>query len=132
VRRTTAWAQGAHLRPADLFVAGGLVWTGATAQSEDSGEFTGRDLNTGEVRKHFVPAARRGYGHHRCHRAKATERYILTSRGGIEYLDVDSLDFASYRWVRGACLYGIMACNGLVYAPPHDCTCDIEGAWRAC
>ena len=113
--------------PEDIFVAGGLVWTGATAQSEDSGEFTGRDLHTGEVRKHFIPVAKRGYGHHRCYRAKATERYILTSRSGIEYLDMDSMDFASYRWIRGACLYGIMACNGLVYAPPHDCACDIEG-----
>ena len=114
--------------PEDLFVAGGLVWTGATTQSEDSGEFTGRDLHTGEVRKHYVPPANRRYGgHHRCYRAKATERYLLTSRSGIEYLDMDSIDFTGYRWVRGACLYGIMACNGLVYAPPHDCACDIEG-----
>ncbi len=60
--------------PEDIFVAGGLVWTGATAQGEDSGEFTGRDLHTGEVRKHFVPITKRGYGHHRCYRAKATDK----------------------------------------------------------
>ena len=29
-------------------------------------------------------------------------------------------------WVRGACLYGVMPANGLVYAPPHDCACYPE------
>ena len=29
-------------------------------------------------------------------------------------------------WVRGACLYGVMPCNGLVYAGPHNCACYPE------
>src|SRR5262249_26317736 len=29
-------------------------------------------------------------------------------------------------WVRGGCLYGVMPCNGLTYAPPHDCACYPE------
>ena len=31
-----------------------------------------------------------------------------------------------HHWVRGGCLYGIMPCNGLVYAPPHNCACYPE------
>ncbi|MEW6355141.1 MAG: PQQ-binding-like beta-propeller repeat protein [Planctomycetota bacterium] len=117
--------------PEDILVASGLVWTGATTQGEDSGEFIGRDLQTGEVRKQYVPAERQGWGHHRCHRSKATDRYILTGRSGIEFLDVDTTDWVGYRWVRGACLYGIMPANGLIYAPPHDCACFIEGKLSA-
>jgi len=113
--------------PEDILVASGLVWTGATTQGEDSGEFTGRDPRTGEILKRYIPTAKRGWGHHRCYRAKATDRYILTSRNGIEFLDVASTEWASYRWIRGACLYGIMPCNGLIYTPPHDCACYIEG-----
>ena len=114
--------------PEDILVASGLVWTGATTQSEDSGEFTGRDPLTGEVRKHYRPKAlpTTGYGHHRCHRGKATDRFVLTSSGGINFLDVNTTKRTSYGWIRGVCLYGIMPCNGLIYAPPHDCACSMD------
>ncbi|MHC4541732.1 MAG: outer membrane protein assembly factor BamB family protein, partial [Planctomycetota bacterium] len=29
-------------------------------------------------------------------------------------------------WVRGACLYGIMPANGMIYNPPHPCACYLE------
>ena len=61
--------------------------------------------------------------HHRCHRAKATCKYILTSRTGIEYVDLAAKHWIPHHWVRGSCNYGIMPCNGLVYAPPHSCAC---------
>ncbi|MCK4294595.1 MAG: PQQ-binding-like beta-propeller repeat protein, partial [Planctomycetes bacterium] len=31
-----------------------------------------------------------------------------------------------HHWVRGGCIYGIMPCNGLIYAPPHSCACYME------
>ena len=114
--------------PEDILVASGLVWTGAIAQSEDSGEFTGRDPRTGDVRKRYKPKAlpTTGYGHHRCHRGKATDRFVLSGNGGINFLDVNTTQRASYGWIRGVCLYGIMPCNGLIYAPPHDCACNMD------
>ncbi len=112
--------------PEDILVADGLVWTGAVAAAEHSGHFTGRDLLTGEVKRDFPPDVPQRYGHHRCYRAKATERYLLTSRNGIELLDVRDLRWETTRWIRGGCLYGIMPANGLIYTPPHDCACNIE------
>jgi len=67
-----------------------------------------------------------GYGHHRCHRSKATDRFVLSGNSGINFLDVDTIERTSYPWIRGVCLYGLMPCNGLIYAPPHDCACYIE------
>ncbi len=112
--------------PEDILVANGLVWTGAVAAGEDSGRFTGRDPQTGEVVRDFLPDGPQRYGHHRCYRAKATERFLLTSRNGIEFLDVQGLQWSGVRWVRGGCLYGIMPANGLIYTPAHDCACFIE------
>jgi outer membrane protein assembly factor BamB len=112
--------------PEDILVADGLVWTGAVAAREDTGNFTGRNLLTGDVERDFPPDVPQRYGHHRCYRAKATERYLLTSRNGIEFLDVRTLHWTTTRWVRGGCLYGIMPANGLIYTPAHDCACNIE------
>jgi len=107
----------------DLFVIGGLVWCGVTSSPRDSGVFTGRDLHTGEVRREFPPDDWRHMPHHRCHRAKATSNYILTSRTGIEFVDLQAEHWTAHHWVRGSCNYGILPCNGLVYAPPHSCAC---------
>lgn len=107
----------------DLFVIDGLVWCGVTSSPRDSGVFTGRDIRTGEVKAEFPPDDWRHMPHHRCHRAKATCKYILTSRTGIEFVDLEAKHWTSDHWVRGSCNYGIMPCNGLVYAPPHSCAC---------
>ncbi|KPK41736.1 MAG: hypothetical protein AMK72_14950, partial [Planctomycetes bacterium SM23_25] len=107
--------------PADVFVANGLVWTGP-----DFAE--GRDLGTGEVRK--TNAAIRDLWttghHHRCYREKATVRYIMTGKRGIEFLDLDGQNHSRNNWVRGVCQYGVLPCNGLVYAPSHACGCFME------
>jgi len=107
----------------DLFVIDGLVWCGETTNRRSSGIFTGRDLHTGEVRSEFPPDDWPHMPHHRCHRAKATCNYILTSRTGIEFVDFRAKHWTALHWVRGSCNYGIMPCNGLVYAPPHSCAC---------
>ncbi|MCK5549671.1 MAG: PQQ-binding-like beta-propeller repeat protein, partial [Hyphomicrobiaceae bacterium] len=112
--------------PDDILVAGGLVWNGAVAQGSDSGTMTGRDLYTGEVKKEFKPDVDTHWFHHRCYRAKATEKYLLFSRTGIEFIDHAAEHWICHHWVRGACHYGIMPCNGLIYAPQHPCACYIE------
>lgn len=112
--------------PDDILVAGGLVWNGAVAQGSDSGTMTGRDPRTGEIRSEFLPDVETHWFHHRCYRAKATDRYLLFSRTGIEFIDHAEKRWIPHHWVRGACHYGIMPCNGLIYAPQHPCACYIE------
>ncbi|NLF73486.1 MAG: PQQ-binding-like beta-propeller repeat protein [Candidatus Anammoximicrobium sp.] len=107
----------------DLFAIDGLVWCGVTSSPRDSGVFTGRDLHTGEVKVQFPPDDWKHMPHHRCHRAKATSNFILTSRTGIEFVDIDAQHWTAHHWVRGSCNYGVMPCNGLLYAPPHSCAC---------
>jgi len=112
--------------PEDLLVADGLVWTGATTSGGYSGVFTGRDVKTGEVKTEFPPDVETYWFHHRCYRGKATDNFLLMSRTGIEFIDFRKQQWQINHWVRGACLYGIMPCNGLIYAPQHPCACYPE------
>ncbi|MEW6306842.1 MAG: PQQ-binding-like beta-propeller repeat protein [Verrucomicrobiota bacterium] len=114
--------------PEDLIVAGGLVWNAGTTSGNQSGEFTGRDPFTGEVKKKFSPDVPDGtyWFHHRCYIAKATEKFIIASRTGIEFVDHAKEHWDLNHWVRGACLYGVMPANGLTYAGPHNCACYPE------
>jgi len=112
--------------PEDVLVAGGLVWTGETTSGKVIGEFTGRDPRTGEVKSTFNPDVETYWFHHRCYRGKATEKYLLMSRGGTEFIDHKAKHWITNHWIRGACLYGVMPANGLLYAPPHPCACYPE------
>jgi outer membrane protein assembly factor BamB len=110
--------------PEDVLVAGGLVWCGETTGG--SGIFTGRDPQTGEVKAEFPPDTDVFWFHHRCYRGKATENYLLMSRTGTEFVDFRNERWLVNHWVRGACLYGVMPANGLLYAPQHPCACYLE------
>jgi len=112
--------------PKDILVLNGVVWCGATAEGSDSGISTGRDLRTGKVLKEFPPDVQTYWFHQRCYRQKATDKYLLYSRTGIEFVDVDQEHWICHHWVRGACLYGIMPANGLIYNPPHPCACYLD------
>ena len=114
-----------HNCPYDLLVVGGLAWVGAIAGGKDSATFTGWDPHTGQ-KSSFPLDVQASWMHHRCYRAKATDSYLLTSRMGIEFVDPIAEHWEVHHWVRGGCLYGIMPCNGLIYAPPHDCTCYLQ------
>ncbi|GAG49242.1 unnamed protein product, partial [marine sediment metagenome] len=118
--------RGGHNSPEDLLVVGGLVWSAKIAGGGDSGVWTGRDLKTGEIKNEFLPDVETYWFHHRCHRSKATDNYLLPSRTGIEFVDFNKKTWETHHWVRGACLYGIMPCNGLIYAPQHPCACYPE------
>jgi len=115
--------------PVDVLVSDGLIWSGNMVQRKDPGIIEVRDLKTGEVRK-TRPADQRslevGMFHHRCYRNKATNRYVLMGRAGVEFIDTATDELIPNHWVRGTCQYGIMPCNGMLYAPPHSCACYIR------
>ncbi|MBN2314779.1 MAG: PQQ-binding-like beta-propeller repeat protein [Sedimentisphaerales bacterium] len=123
---TAKHPRSGHQSPEDLLVVGGLVWSGAVAVGADSGIVTGLDPHSGEVKKQFPPDVKTFWFHHRCYPSKATDKYLLTSRTGIEFIDPQAESWMIHHWVRGGCVYGIMPCNGLVYAPPHSCGCYLQ------
>lgn len=114
--------------PSDVFVANGLVWTGKIRSVLDPGFTAARDPMTGKVRKKRPADSWKDVRmpHHRCYRNRATERYLLLGRAGIEFLDTESGELLWNHWTRGTCQFGILPANGLVYAPPHACACYIE------
>ena len=112
--------------PEDLLVVNGLVWCGNTTSGRATGKFTGRDLHTGDVKVEFDPDVDTYWFHHRCYRGKATDNYLLMSRAGTEFVDFRNQHWIPEHWVRGACLYGLMPANGLLYAPQHPCACYLE------
>jgi outer membrane protein assembly factor BamB/ubiquinone/menaquinone biosynthesis C-methylase UbiE len=122
----------------DVFVIDGLVWTWSAeldrGKLEGGGNSSpwpisvnGYDLHTGQLRKK-VPLGNifKTHHHHRCYRNKATLRYILASRRGTEYVDLEQGRHTVHNWVRGTCHLGMMPANGLQYAPPHPCVCYID------
>lgn len=119
----------------DVFVIKGLVWTYSAELKKQGGVFSARwpdsfkgyDVMTGEVKK-AIPAGDifTAHHHHRCYRNKATERYILTSRRGTEFVDLIDGQHSVHNWLRGACHLGMMPANGLQYAPPHPCRCYVN------
>jgi len=110
----------------DLLVVDGVVWCGETTSGHAVGRFTGHDVKTGKVVAEFDPAVETYWFHHRCYRGKATDKYLLMSRTGTEFIDIDKQSWSINHWVRGACLYGVMPANGLLYAPQHPCACYLE------
>jgi len=115
-----------YMSPEDVLVLDGVVWFGATLSGYEKGNFKGYDVKTGELVGDFDPDVESYWFHHRCHRGKATEKYLIMSRVGIEYVDPTKETWDLNHWVRGACLYGVMPANGLTYAPQHPCACYLE------
>ena len=114
-----AGASFAHFTPPDLFVSQGLVWT----FKPKAVALVGLDPASGAVKKEY-PAKQILVGHHaRCYRNKATERFYLAGEEGIEYIDFKTGEIDVHHWVRGACRYGILPANGLIYLPTHSCGC---------
>ena len=112
--------------PKDILVLDDLVWLGSIWDNNSDGAWTGRDLHTGEIVREFKPPWDRYWFHQRCYRSRATERYLIPSRTGIEFIDAKDGYTSHAHWVRGACLYGTMPANGLMYAPPNPCGCYME------
>ena len=80
------------------------------------------DLETGERSKSLSLGAT-GMGHPRCYRRIATEKYIMSSTGGIEFMDPQTGKYLMSQWTRGNCFSGFIPANGLTYVTPHPCAC---------
>ncbi len=112
--------------PGDVLVVDGQVWNGPTTSGRDTGIQTARNLRTGNSERELPPTVETYWFHHRCYRARATDNYLMLSRTGIEYIDLETGIWDINHYMRGACLYGVMPANGLTYAPPHPCSCYPE------
>jgi outer membrane protein assembly factor BamB len=111
--------------PPDMFVIGDDVWVGESiAWQKEPDLQRARDILTGQVTARidtsdaFIAAH-----HHRCYRNKATERFFLTGRRGVAFIDPAADTVQKHYWVRGTCNYGVLPCNGLLYVPPDACSC---------
>jgi outer membrane protein assembly factor BamB len=117
----------------DLFVIEGLVFRGMLSVDEEGRPVSksphalviGRNLRTGQEEKRiFVKNLRSPEHHHRCYRNKATVRYLISSYEGAEFLDFRGDNHCQNNWLRGACKYGMMPANGMLYVPPDQCFCQ--------
>jgi len=114
----TLWRVKQGVRPGNLFVAGQTIWY---LGSED---VYARDLLTGETKTKIETSDVYSAGHHhRCYPSKATENFLITQNRGAEFISLTGGEHTQNDWVRGACTFGIMPCNGLLYTPPHPCFC---------
>ncbi|MHC4167244.1 MAG: outer membrane protein assembly factor BamB family protein, partial [Planctomycetota bacterium] len=87
----------------------------------------GLELMTGARRHRYSTRSIFDVGHHhRCYRNKATERFLLTSRRGVEFTNTASGEIDINHWTRGDCHMGVMPCNGMLYTSPHPCSCYID------
>ena len=121
-----------HARnPPGLFGANGLIWR--AWDHVDPRSFlwqhreetrNGYDPMTGEVQKTVTAQRLVTAGHHiRCYPPKATRRYLLLNKRGVEFFDLEGTNHMRANWTRGACGFGMLPANGLLYAPPSQCFC---------
>jgi outer membrane protein assembly factor BamB len=110
--------------PEDLFVAQGLVWAGDYTH-KSSHALKGRNPMTGEVTKEYKVSFGHGF-HHRCHPSKATEKYLIAAKVGTNLVSFEREFVDNNQWVRGACGYGLVPANGVIYFAPDPCNCYPE------
>ena len=118
---TTDYLAGLESMPGEIYVCDGRVWLGP--------DFAGpRDLRSGKVlwNRPVLESLWTAGHHYRCYPGKATRRYIITAKRGIEMFDLDGDEHSRNNWARGTCRVGVTPCNGLIYAPPHSCGCYME------
>ena len=102
--------------PTDVFVVDGVAYIGNGLECHD--------IKSGEiVKKLTISGDSVGMGHHRCYRDKASVNYIFTGHSGVEMVSLEDGWQGNNSWIRGACQYGVMPANGLLYAPPDACAC---------
>ena len=138
-----AYGGWGHCTPPDVFVVGDMVWTHVNAEAEFGSSWGGGfraldtskvdyriqalDLQTGKLRKELATKEIFNVGHHhRCYRNKITERFLMSCRRGVEFVDLATGQNYQNHWVRSGCLLGYLPCNGLLYVTPHPCGCYID------
>ncbi len=112
------WSQQMRLPRNELFVTGDRAW------HWNGDRIAGRDLATGRLVAQVDTSEVFTRGHHfRCYPSKATERFLITPNRGAEFVSLAGEPSFQNDWIRGACIYGVMPGNGLLYAPPDPCFC---------
>jgi len=101
-----------------------LVTRNAVKKDKSNAEIVFFDTTTGKETRRVDVSAINSHHHHRCYRNKATENFLLMGKEGVECVDLQTGKVTVNRWVRGACLYGIMPANGLLYFTPEACACN--------
>jgi outer membrane protein assembly factor BamB len=113
-----AWTAGNvqnYMKGSDLFVAGGLVWTGL---------LNGHDPKTGEVKRRLKQRMHQPMGHDRCYRNRITETYFINSKtGGSDFLSLKGEGEFPSPWIRATCGLGVLPANGMLYSSPFSCSC---------
>jgi len=124
----------------DLFLIDGTAWTAATLGSSmtlpgvpstakrKSGRITGYNLDDGKQVADFYTDSDVYIMNSRCHMSCATANYLITSRTGAELVSLREKKWNLHHWLRGACLYGLMPANGMLYAPPNPCACYTQSS----
>jgi len=117
----SAYMPGLESMPGEIYVSDGVVWLGPDFAQP-------RDLRTGTVKRtrHVLERLWTDGHHYRCYPGKATSRYVITAKRGIEMFDLTGENHSRNNWVRATCRVGVTPCNGLLYAPPHSCGCYME------
>jgi len=138
-----AYGAWGHCTQPDVFVIKDQVWTHVNADTEfgfvwgkgfkalDSSKVDYRiqalDLRTGTLTQELSSKDIFDVGHHhRCYRNRSTERFLMSSRRGVEFVDLATGEQQQHHWVRSGCLLGNLPCNGLLYVAPHPCSCYLE------
>ena len=112
------WAINTRIRRNELFIARNQLW-----HWQGDG-IVGRDLLTGQITTRLNTDDVFTAGHHlRCYQGKATEKFLITPNRGVEFVSITGGVNTQNDWLRGPCRYGIVPCNGLLYAPPNPCFC---------
>jgi len=114
----TLWTAKGQRLGSEPFIAQGHLW------QRHRGGIAGLDLATGKSKKQIAADDVFTPGHHpRCYQSKATENYIITPNRGVEFVSLTGRPNTQHDWTRGACRYGVMPGNGLLYVPQHPCFC---------
>jgi len=111
----------------DVYFQNDLVWIhGKEGDATKRWFSAGLDPRTGEAKRRIDWPAEyaKRTGHHRCYPNRASARYALLGSRNIDFVDWQAGKTDDIRTARGDCAFGVLPANGLIYAPPHPCTCD--------
>jgi len=129
-----------HCTPPDVFAVGDVVWTHVHARTDYGSSWGGGfraldtskvdyriqaiDLHSGKTLREVSTKEIFNVGHHhRCCRNRMTERFLMSCRRGVEFVDLQTGENYQDHWVRSGCLLGYVPANGLLYVTPHPCGC---------
>jgi len=115
----TLWTAKGKSLGREPLIANGYIW-----QRQGRG-LAGIDLASGKGTRQVKADDVFTWGHHpRCYQSKATVNYVITPNRGVEFVSLTGKEANTvHDWTRGACFYGIMPGNGLLYVPPNPCFC---------